>query len=56
MVVSDGITNDDLFKSKGGPCRAYCLSGKVNSVLCVQCDKFIHGNCTGLKNVTLQFF
>ena len=25
VVVSDGITNDDLFKSKGGPCRAYCL-------------------------------
>ena len=26
-----------------------CLRGKANSVLCLQCDKWIHGRCAGVN-------
>ena len=31
------------------------LESKGNSVLCAQCDKWIHGRWTGVKRVTPKF-
>ena len=54
MVIS-GITKDDMSKSKVEPCGVCSLRVKANSVLCVQCGKFIHGRCAGVKRVTTKF-
>ena len=51
-MVSGSITKDGLSKSKVYPCGVCSLKVKANSVLCVQCEKFIHGKCHGLKRVT----
>ena len=49
-MVSCGIS-----KSKVGPCGVCSLGVMVNSVLCVQCGKSIHGICAGEKRVTPKF-
>ena len=51
-MVSSGITKDGLSKSKDDPCWVCSLRAKANSVLCVQCGKWIHGRCTRAKRVT----
>ena len=52
VMVSSGITQDGLSKSKVDPCEVYSLKVKANSVLCVQCDRWAHGKCVGVKRVT----
>ena len=37
------------------PCGVCCLRVKANSVLCVQCGKWINGRCAGVKLVTPMF-
>ena len=54
-MVSDSITKDGKSKSKVDPCGVCSLRVKVNSVLCVQCSKWIHGRCAGVKRVTPKF-
>ena len=44
-MVSSGITQDGLSKSKVDPCGVCSLTVKANSALCVQCGKWIHGRC-----------
>ena len=39
VMVSSGITKDDMSKSKFDPCGVCILSMKANLVLCLQCDK-----------------
>ena len=57
-MVYGGIPNDGISKSKVDPC-VFCvvcnLIVKANSVLCVQCGKWIHGGCAGMKRVTTKF-
>ena len=47
---------DGLSKSKVGPCGFCFLAVKANSVLCVQCGKWIHGRCDEVKGVTAMFY
>ena len=49
MMVSGGITKDGMSK------MVCSLRIKANSVLCVQCGKWIHGRCAGVKRVTPMF-
>ena len=55
VMVSGRITNDGISKSNDDPCGVCCLRVKANSVLCVQCGKWIHGRCAGVKWVTSEF-
>ena len=52
VMVSSGITKDGLSKSKVDSCEVCTLRVKANLVLCVQCGKWIHGRCAGVKRVT----
>ena len=42
VMVSGRITKDGMSKSKVDPCRVCSLRVKANSVLCLQCGKWIH--------------
>ena len=55
VLVCGGITMDGMSKSKVDPCGVYSLKVKANSVLCLQCGKWIHGRCAGMKRVTPKF-
>ena len=52
VMVSSGITQDGFSKSNVDPCCICCLRANANSVFCVQCGRWIHGGCTGVKKVT----
>ena len=54
-MVSGGITKDGMSRSKVDPCGVCCLGVKANSVLCLQCDIWMHGRCAGVKRVTPRF-
>ena len=51
VMVSGGITKDGLSKSKVDSCGVCRFKVKSNSVLCVQCGKWIH---CGVKRESLQ--
>ena len=55
VMVSCGITQHGLSKSKVDPCVVCNFKVKANSVLCVQCGRWIHGRCAGVKRVTQKF-
>ena len=55
MIVSGGITKNGFCKWKVDPCGVYSLRVKTNSVLCMQCGKWIHIKCAGLKRVTPKY-
>ena len=55
VMVSGGITMDGLSKSNVDTCGVCSLRVKANSVLCVQCGKWIHSRCAGVKRVTPKF-
>ena len=42
MMISGGITKDGMSKSKVDPCMVCSLRAKANSVLCIQCGKWIY--------------
>ena len=54
-MVRSGITKDGMSKSKVDPCGVCSIRGKASSVLCVQCGKWIHGRCAGVKRATPMF-
>ena len=54
-MVSSGITQDGLSKSNVGPCVICSLRVKVISVLCVQCGRWTHGRCAGVKRLKTMF-
>ena len=56
IIVSCGNTKEGLSKSKVDPCVVSSFRVKANSVLCVQCGKWIHGRCAGVKIVTPRFY
>ena len=43
VMVSGGITKDGLSKSKVDPCGVGSLIIKANSLLCIQCGRWIDG-------------
>ena len=51
VMVSGRVTKDGASESKVGPSEICSLRAKVNSVLCVQYGKWIHGRSAGLKTV-----
>ena len=55
IMVSSSITKDGLSKSKVDQCGVCRLRVKVNSVLCVQCGKWIQGRCAKMKRVTQKY-
>ena len=54
-MVSSGITQDGMSESKVDPCVVCSLRVKANSVLCVQCGRWIHGKRPGVKNDIPKF-
>ena len=54
MMVSGGTTKDSLSKTKVDPFEVCGLKVKDNSVLCVQCRKWIYGRYAGVKRVTTK--
>ena len=54
-MVSSGIMQDSLCRSKVDPCGDSKLSAKANSALCAQCGKWIYGKCARVKSVTPKF-
>ena len=52
VMLSGGITKDDLSKSKVDPCWVCRLRVKANSVLC---GKWTRDRCAGVKMVTQSF-
>ena len=55
VMVSGGITKDGLSKSKDDPSGVCSLREEANSVLCVQCSKWIHDICANVNKVTPNF-
>ena len=55
MIVSGSIAKEGLSKCKVDPCGVFHLRVNASSVLCVQCRKWIHGRCIGMKRVTTKF-
>ena len=51
-MVCSGITIVGIFKGKVDPSGVCCLIVMANSVLCLQCGKWIHGRCAGVKMMT----
>ena len=51
VIVRSRITKDGLSKHKTDPCEVCSLKVKAYSVLCVQCGKWIHRRCDGVKRV-----
>ena len=54
-MACGGITRDGRSKSNVDPCGVCSLRVKANSVLCLQCGKWIHSRCAGVKRVTPKF-
>ena len=52
VMVSGGTTKDGMPKSKADPCGVWGLKVKANSVLCLQCGKWIQGRYAGMKRLT----
>ena len=52
LMATVCIAKDGLSKSKVYPCRVSSLRIKANSVLCVQCGRWIHGRCVRVIRVT----
>ena len=55
LMVSGGITRDGMSKSKVDQCWVCSLRVKVNSVLSLECGKWIYGRCARVKRVTPMF-
>ena len=49
------VNGDGLPMSNVNPCGACSLSAKAKLILYVQCGKWFHGSCTGVKKVTPKF-
>ena len=55
VMVCSSITKDGMSKSNVDSCEVCSLKVKANSVLCLQCGRWIHGGCAGVKMVTPMF-
>ena len=55
VMVCSSITQDGISKNIVGPCGVCSLRVKDSLALCVQCGKWIHGRCAGVRRVTPKF-
>ena len=55
VTVCCGITRDGMSNSRVDPCGVCSLRVKANSVLCLQCGKWIISRVAGVKTVTQNF-
>ena len=55
VMVSGGITKDGMSKSEVDRCGECSLRVNANSILCVQCGKWIHCRHARVKRVTPKF-
>ena len=55
IIVSGGIAKNGLSKCKVDPCWVCSLRVTVIFVLCLQCGKWVHCRCAGMKRVTPKF-
>ena len=55
VMVSTGITQDGLSKSKVDPCGVCSLRVKANSVFYIHCGWWINGRRIRVKRETLKF-
>ena len=55
VMVSGSFTKDGISESKVDTCGVCSLILGANSALCLQCGKWIHGRCAGMKRVTPRF-
>ena len=55
VMVSGSITKDGLSRSKIDSFGVCSLSVEANSVLCIQCGKWILGRCAGVNRVSTMF-
>ena len=55
MMVTGDITKDGLSKCKVDSCGVCNMSEYVNSVLCVQCAKWINGRCVRMEIAIPEF-
>ena len=55
LIFSGSITKDGMSKSNVNPCGVSSLRVKATSVLCMHCDKWIHGRYAGVKMVAPMF-
>ena len=51
VMVSGEIIKDGMSKTKVDPCVVCSLRVKANSVLCLQCGKWIHGRSAVMNRV-----
>ena len=51
-MVCGGITKDGMSKSKVDLYLVCSLRVKASLVMCIQCGKWIHGRCIGVKRET----
>ena len=56
VMVSSGVTIDGMSIGKVDPYMVYSLRVKTITVLCVQCGRWIHGRCAGVKRLAPKFF
>ena len=56
VMVCSGITKDGMSKSKVDPCGVCNLRVKDNSVLCLQCGKWLHHRCPVMKMITAKSY
>ena len=54
-MVCGSVTKDGMSKGKVDPCGVCSLREKNNSVTCLQCGKWIHCRCAGMKRATPKF-
>ena len=54
-MVSSGVTKGGMYGSIVDLCAVCILRVKANSILCVQCGKWINGRCAGVKNMSARF-
>ena len=53
--MCSSITKDGMSEGKVDPCRVCSLRANRNSVLFLQCGKWIDCRCAGVKMVTYKF-
>ena len=55
IMDSGDVSKDGMSKSKVDLCGVCSFTVEANSVLHVQCGKWIHGRCAGVIWVTVKF-
>ena len=55
VIVCGGVTKVGMSNSEANPCGVCSLRVRADSVLCLQCGRWIQGRCDGMKSITPHF-